>query len=39
MVFVAGPRIAAGDALAWRPWIVRFLFFYGSVFVSLVTHW
>ena len=39
MIFVAGPRIAAGDALAWRPWIVRFLFFYGSVFVSLVTNW
>jgi hypothetical protein len=39
MIFVAGPRIAAGDALAWRPWIVRFLFFYGSVFISLVTNW
>lgn len=27
MIFVAGPRIAAGGALAWRPWIFRFLLF------------
>jgi hypothetical protein len=28
MLFVAGPRIAAGAQLAWRPWIVRFAVFY-----------
>ncbi len=33
-IFVAGPRIAAGDVLAWRPWIIRFLFFYATVFIS-----
>jgi hypothetical protein len=30
MLFVAGPRIAAGGPLAWRPWILRFVFFYLS---------
>ena len=30
MLFVAGPRITAGAALAWRPWIIRFVFFYVS---------
>lgn len=30
MLFVAGPRIAAGGPLAWRPWILRFVFFYIS---------
>jgi hypothetical protein len=30
MLFVAGPRIAAGAALAWTPWIVRFAVFYIS---------
>ena len=28
MIFVAGPRIASGAALAWRPWIIRFGLFY-----------
>ncbi|HTU99673.1 MAG TPA: hypothetical protein VMF13_03985 [Luteitalea sp.] len=35
-IFVAGPRIAAGDVLAWRPWVIRFVLFYASVFASLV---
>lgn len=26
-VFVAGPRIAAGAVLAWRPWVIRFALF------------
>ena len=30
MLFVAGPRIVAGAPLAWRPWIIRFAFFYLS---------
>lgn len=30
MLFVAGPRIAAGAALAWRPWAFRFALFYLS---------
>ena len=30
-VFVAGPRIAAGAALAWRPWIIRFALFYVAI--------
>jgi hypothetical protein len=38
-ILVAGPRIAAGDALAWRPWVLRFVVFYASVVVSLVTTW
>jgi hypothetical protein len=29
-LFVAGPRIAAGAALAWRPWLIRFALFYLS---------
>ena len=29
--FVAGPRIAAGAALAWRPWIIRFGLFYMAI--------
>ena len=31
MVFVAGPRIAAGAVLAWRPWIIRFGLFYAAL--------
>ncbi len=34
MIFVAGPRIAAGAALAWRPWILRFVFFYASAWAG-----
>jgi hypothetical protein len=30
MIFVAGPRIASGAALAWRPWIIRFGLFYAA---------
>ncbi len=33
-IFVAGPRIAAGAALAWRPWILRFVFFYVSAWAG-----
>jgi len=36
MLFVAGPRIAAGGALAWRPWIIRFAFFYVSLWAGSV---
>lgn len=36
MLFVAGPRIAAGGALAWRPWIIRFVFFYVSLWAGSV---
>ncbi len=28
MIFVAGPRIAAGADMAWRPWIIRFALFF-----------
>jgi len=33
MIFVAGPRIASGAALAWRPWIIRFGLFYAATIV------
>jgi hypothetical protein len=35
MLFVAGPRIVAGAALAWRPWIIRFVFFYVSSWIGI----
>lgn len=31
MLFVAGPRIAAGAELAWRPWVVRFAVFIAAI--------
>ena len=34
MIFVAGPRIAAGAELAWRPWILRYGFFVGATLLS-----
>ncbi len=36
MLFVAGPRIAAGGALAWRPWIIRFVFFYVTLWAGSI---
>ena len=30
-IFVAGPRIAAGAELAWRPWLLRYAVFMASV--------
>lgn len=36
MLFVAGPRIAAGGALAWRPWIIRFVFFYVASWLGVL---
>ena len=40
MLFVAGPRIAAGGPLAWRPWIIRFAFFYASGWLGfLLASW
>lgn len=35
MLFVAGPRIASGAALAWRPWIIRFAVFYVSSWTGI----
>lgn len=34
MLFVAGPRIAAGAELAWRPWILRYALFVGATLLS-----
>lgn len=34
MIFVAGPRIAAGADMAWRPWIIRFALFFVATWVG-----
>ena len=39
MLFVAGPRIVAGAPLAWRPWIIRFAFFYLSSWFGRWIEW
>lgn len=39
MIFVAGPRIAAGGVLAWRPWILRFVFFYLAMWAGIYRSW